>query len=189
MKIKIGFFAVLLLLILAITSFEYFPALILSVAIHESGHIFMAKMRKIDLSELKLGIFGACISPTNSLFSYTDEILLCLGGPLFNFLSVLVHVYILKLSPSSLFLLYSFSLGMLNMLPISGFDGGRIFMAILCRFFSSITASKISKFISFVFIFSLWSFSIYLLLKLSASLSAFVFSISMFVKIFIPDVL
>jgi hypothetical protein len=41
--------------------------------------------------------------------------------------------------------------------------------------------------ISFIFIFTLWCISVYLLLKISASLSMFIFSVSIFCKIFLPE--
>jgi hypothetical protein len=49
------------------------------------------------------------------------------------------------------------------------------------------TANKLLKMISFFLIFCLWSFSVYLLIKNAASLTVFIFSISLFVKIFVPQ--
>ncbi|MBO7310038.1 MAG: hypothetical protein J6U86_01445 [Clostridia bacterium] len=188
-KFKIGFFTILLLLTTAITMGKYFPAMLCSVAIHEIGHIFMAKIRRIDLRELSVGIFGASLTTEHALFSYFDEVLLCLGGPLFNYASALIWITLTKCPPSSFFVVSSLGLGTLNMLPIKGFDGGRIATAILSFILSIEKANSIIKFLSFVFIFSLWCFSLYLLMKKGASMTVFVFSVSMFVKIFIPDVL
>jgi len=187
LKIKLGFFAILLLGALAISSPHYFPALICSVTVHELGHIFMAKIRKIPLKELKLGICGAYLLPESKLFSYADEIILCLGGPTFNFISVLIAVCLFKFAPSSLFVSSSLALGFINLLPIQGFDGGRIASAFLHRFLSPHIAHGLVKLSSFVFIFSLWTLSLYLLMKVGSSLTLFVFSVSMFVKIFLPD--
>lgn len=187
-KFKLGFFAVLMLASLAVSAPHYFPALICSVVIHESGHLVMARLLKIPMYELKLGIFGASLVPSNTLFSYTDEILLCLFGPLFNFLSVPMAFYFFKIPVSSMFTLSSLALGFLNLLPISGFDGGRIISAILHRLLCADLARRIARVISFVFIFSLWCVSVYFIMRVGASLSLFVFSVSVFAKIFIPDV-
>ena len=186
---KMGFFTILLLLTTAITTGKYFPALLCSVAIHESGHIFMAKFRRIDLKELRVGIFGASLTTEHTMFSYFDEVLLCLGGPLFNYASALIWTTATRCPPSSFFVASSLGLGTLNMLPIKGFDGGRIATAVLSSIISFEKANAIIKFLSFVFIFSLWCLSLYLLMKTGASMTVFVFSVSMFVKIFIPDVL
>jgi hypothetical protein len=46
---------------------------------------------------------------------------------------------------------------------------------------------SILNFTSFILIFTLWSVSVYLLLKISSSVSLFVFSVAVFTKIFLPD--
>ena len=184
-KVRLGFFAALMLVCIFISSPKYFPALICSVTIHELGHVFAAKFRKIALYELRLGIFGAALAPKSTLYSYADEIILCLGGPLFNLLSAFAASRLL--SGVDMFIMSSLALGSLNLLPIIGFDGGRIFSSVLCMLFSPRTAERILKMISFIFIFILWSFSLYLLIRTGASLTAFVFSVSLFAKIFLPQ--
>ena len=184
-KLKVGFFAVLMLVTLAFTSAEYFPALICSVAIHEIGHIIAAKIRRIKLSEMKLSIFGASLYTYNQLFSYYDEIFLCIGGPLANLLSVVVCLSIEK--TNSLFFMSSLALGMLNMFPIHGFDGGRILSAFLSIHLQPKATAMICKTVSFIILFVMWCISVYFLLRSSATLTLFVFSMFMFAKIFIAD--
>ena len=186
-KISVGILAVFMIITLSITSPHYFLPMISAIALHELGHVLMAQLSKIRLRELKLGIFGAALSPESYLYSYKKEILLCLGGPLANFLSALAVSEFFDPEPFEYFKMCSLALGSLNLLPISGFDGGRIFTALLSMIFSPRTVQVISKFISFVLIFTLWSFSVYLLLKISASLSLFMFSLSLFAKTFLPD--
>ena len=189
LKIKFGFFAVFMLCALAIASPQYFPALICSVAIHESGHIIMARLCKVPLYELKLGIFGAALSLADNVFSYKSEILICSGGPIFNFISAFVAWRFITVFDTSLFVMSSIALGALNMLPIVSFDGGRILSSVLHMIFSVRLCEILCKLISFIFIFLLWSLSVYLLIKVGASLTLFVFSASTFAKIFIPDAL
>ena len=184
-KLKIGFFAVLMLLTLAFTSAEYFPALVGSVSIHELGHIIAAKIRHIKLSEMKLSIFGASLHTQKQLFSYADEIILCIGGPLANLLSVVVCILIGK--TQSLFFMSSIALGTLNMFPIHGFDGGRILSAFLSIYFSPKTTVILCKIISFTILLIMWCVSVYFLLRSSATMTMFIFSIFMFGKIFISD--
>ncbi len=184
-KFKIGFFTVIFLICLFICSPRYFPALCLSTAIHELGHIVMARLCKIPMCEFRLGIFGATLTPESSLFSYGNEIILCLGGPLFNFFTAAACMTLFKMPPGSLFIMSSLSLGMLNLFPVDGFDGGKILSALLCRILPLRTAALLCKLISFIFIFSLWCISVYLLIRVGASLSLFVFSVSLFAKIFV----
>ena len=186
-KISVGVLAIVMMITLSIASPHFFLPMICAVAIHELGHLILAKICKIQLRELKLGIFGAALSPQNYLYSYKKEILLCLGGPLSNFLSAFAISYFFNAEPLEYFNECSLALGILNLLPISGFDGGRIFSALLSIFFPPNTVQTVCKAISFALIFILWCFSVYLLIKISASLSLFTFSLSLFTKIFLPD--
>ena len=187
-KFKLGFFTVFLCAMIWLSSFDYFVALILSVTIHECGHLVMARLCHIPIRQLKLGILGAALTPSELLYSYKKEILLCLGGPIFNFLSMLIFFPLCRTSHIlGYFFMSSFALGTLNLLPIIGFDGGRVLSAILNMVLSPYASKKIMSIISFIFIFTLWCISVYLLLKISASLSMFIFSVSIFCKIFLPE--
>lgn len=186
-KISVGILAVLMILTLSVASPHYFLPVVLAVALHEGGHVLMARVCKIHLRELRLGIFGAALSPQSSLYSYKKEIMLCLGGPLMNFLSVLVVTAFFDTPRFEYFKECSMALGLLNLLPILGFDGGRIFTSMLSMLLPPRAVDVLSKALSFLLIFTLWCFSVYLLIKISASLSLFIFSLSLFAKIFLPD--
>ena len=190
MKIKLrALFFILLITVLMFHEKNIF-VLFLAAAIHELGHLLVAKILKIRLNELNIGIFGAGLSCDTSAISYSYEIFLCLGGPLINFLCATVcvlffreHLFYNDFLKN--FVISSLSLGTLNILPIKSFDGGRIFYAFVSKMFSTKVADNSQSVISFALIFTMWSFSIFLLLKYSFSLSLFVFSLSLFVKIFI----
>ncbi|MBE6534343.1 MAG: hypothetical protein E7678_05185 [Ruminococcaceae bacterium] len=189
-KIKIGFASALLLISLLISRSPLTLAALGAAFIHEAGHLLMAKVLGLRLSEVKLSLWGAGIKPLCGITSYTDEVLLCAAGPFINLLSFFI---ILPLKPTEnsfcqLFALSSLLLGALNLIPISDFDGGRILNALLCVFLSPSSVALIMKAVSFIFIFSLWGLSLYLLLKNASSLSLFVFSVAMFMKIFISDI-
>lgn len=187
-KIHISFLCIFLLIAILYFAPQRFPALILTVTIHELGHLCAAKLCKIKLRKLKLGILGAAIIPHNSLFSYKKELILSLGGPAVNIICALLTS---PFANSSYFLssfyLYSVSLAILNLFPIKSFDGGRILYALLTSKLSPKTSEKILNTTSFILIFILWSISIYLLIKISSSISLYVFSISIFSKIFLTD--
>ena len=189
LKIKIGFLSVILFSVLAITRPLYFPAFSISVLIHELGHLIAARICGIPMRELRLGIFGAGLTPAKLLISYKKEIVLCLGGPLANFMSVFFLFTVFGENSNLLqgFIASSLSLGILNMLPIYSFDGGRICSAILSMLISPKAARAIMNVISFVLIFTLWALSVYLLLRVSSSLSLFIFSAYLFAKFFVSS--
>ncbi len=190
MKIKVGFFAVMLALSLLVSRSLFALAALFAATLHELGHILMAALCKIRLKTCKIGLYGAGICPDgNCLYSYGKELLLCLGGPLVNLTSFAILVRHPAEQGSFLycFLFSSLILGVMNLLPIKDFDGGRILSALLSLRFTPTSADRILKVCSFTCIFLLWCFSVYLLLRFSASLSLFIFSISLFCRIFIPE--
>ena len=136
MKIKINFFAVMLFLSMLITNGYYALLTFLSAALHEAGHITIASTRKIKLDNLNIGILGARLSMPYSVCSYKDEIIICIAGPLVNLISVTIAV-LLKIRFNlggalyEHFIISSLALGILNLLPIKTFDGGRILFALI----------------------------------------------------------
>ena len=190
MKIKIGFFAILLFLSLLLTHSFFSLASLLAALLHELGHLLAARICHIRMKEFSVGLFGAGLTPKDGLYSYFDEILLCLAGPLSNFFFAFSVLLFTKQEPSPFcvaFLFSSFAFGILNLLPIKGFDGARILRALLLLRFRLDLVEKLLSFLSFSFIFLLWSLSVYLLFRTLSSLSLFVFSLSLFVRVFITE--
>ena len=189
LKIRISFFALLMLIALTLSNSSVSFAALIAAALHELGHIFAAKIFKTDLGELNLGIFGASLSLKGAVTSYKAEMAVAFFGPLANLLCVLL---VSLFSNASCTFLQTFStcslfLAILNLLPISDLDGGRILLCFLSLFLPCYTANKILKICSFCIVFSLWCLSVYLLLRLGASLSLFVFSSALFCKVFIKS--
>ena len=187
-KIKLSFSGAIMIIALFLTHSYISIAALLAAALHELGHIIAAKICHIPLGELKLGIFGAALTPRSLLCSYKKEIMLCIAGPLVNLISALLLFLLFDLNEFlSLFISASLFLGILNLLPIYDFDGGRILFCLLSAKLSPKLTFQIIKAISFILIFTLWSLSVYLLLRLSSSLSLFIFSLSLFAKIFLSQ--
>ena len=190
LKVKFGFFFVFIIFSLLFTLNKFTFLSLLAATIHEMGHLVASKLFKIRICELDFGILGARLKISGALCSYKQEILLCLFGPLFNFLSALL-VYILSNKESGaseeieFFILSSLVLGTLNLLPIRTFDGGRILESIFSTFLPVEKVFFIINIFSFLIIFLLWCISIYFLLIYTSSLGLFIFSISLFASLFI----
>lgn len=187
MKIKIGFFAIALTFALIIThSFEAL-ACFLSAFIHELGHIAAARISNVRFKEMRLSPFGASLVPNTNLGSFSNEIFICAAGPAINLLCALIALLtpLRSFAFGELFILSSLFLGILNLLPISSFDGGRILFCVIESIFSFKLAKNVLYISSFILIFALWTLSLYFLIKASASLSLFVFSCSLFAKLFV----
>lgn len=190
MRIRINFFALMLILSLLISGAFYGIIPLIAALLHEAGHIIAARLRGVRLGKMEIGVFGARISIENGIYSYSDEIIVCAAGPLVNFISADIAAIVFKLGEFEndlipLFIFSSLCLGTVNLLPIRSFDGGRIICALISRVSTPDTADITVKILSFISLFSLWCVSLYLLLRTSASLSLFIFSVSLFANIFI----
>ena len=192
LKIRFSFFSFLLLLSLVISKNKFFYLSFLAVFIHELGHILAAKLLGIRLNELSIGMLGARIKTDGACCSYYSEAVLCSFGPLFNFSTALLVFIFCSLNGTygegaRYFVNASLFLGGLNIMPIRTFDGGRILEALLLSLIPLEYVNAICGAISFIFIFSLWSASIYFLLIYSSSLGIFVFSFSLFCSMFVRE--
>ena len=189
-KFRIGFFSTLLLLSFFLSDPIFASASLVSIILHEFGHILAAKIKGLYFSEFTLSIFGAGLRPDSSIFSYEDEIFICAFGPFINFITF-SPAFLAFLIFDNIFFLYvslsSLILGLLNLLPIKDMDGGRILHSILCLCIPFEKAEQTVRIISFVSIIILWCFSVYLLMVTGSGLSSFIFSLSLFSKIFLSD--
>ena len=189
MKLKISISPatfILLLCMIATTPVRQLSAYLCAATLHELGHVIAAKMLRIDLAQIKLDVIGARLTTTGRLCSYHSLILLCFAGPLVNFLCFAPAL--LEISTNAWlaeFCLSNLSLGVLNLIPIEGFDGGRILHAVLCKIFPLQTAERICGALSFCALLSLWMLSVWLLLRTGSSLTLFVFSCCLFGMLFL----
>ena len=158
---------------------------ILAAAIHELGHLVAARALGIGLRALEIGPLGATIRVQGGLISYKKEWLLCFAGPLFNLLSAAVVALLLRGEFSRLFCPISIMIALLNLLPLRGFDGGRMLAAAVGSASGPRVAEAVVSGTSLVTLIALWMLSVYLLIRFGASLSLFVFTASVFYRIFI----
>lgn len=148
---------------------------IFAVFLHEMGHFLVAKIRCAGISCLTLDVTGAKMTLCGRLLSYKDEILIAVAGPLVNIITFAVTFGFLEE-----FSAFSLMLGLLNLFPISGFDGYRILFSVIALRGGEEKADFVMKMISFCAIISLWLISVYLLLRFGAGFSAFILSCSLF---------
>lgn len=158
--------------------------------LHELGHLIAAAWLGIPLRSLDVGMFGASLRVRGSLISYPKEFLLCAAGPAMNFLSAVTVILISEKrgycgEVGEWFACVSLMLGFLNLIPAEGFDGGRILHVVLTSIFGPRISARVLSYTTFGSILILWMFSIYLLIRFGTSLSLFVFTLSLFYRLFI----
>lgn len=132
---------------------------ILAAVLHELGHIVMMKALKVRLRAVSLRLFDVLMEadPPGSLAA---DVLITLGGPMSNFLfALLCAVLGMRLWMPHLVL------GIFNLLPVEGLDGGHLLYIVLSRLLPPRPCEMISKILSFVFILPFLTAGIYILIR------------------------
>ena len=153
--------------------------------LHECGHLLAAKWLRISPEQLRLDFLGARLELSGQMLSYGAEWLLCAAGPLVSLLCAAAGAAFWNVSTyAQMFSCASLVLGLLNLLPIRTFDGGRMLECTLCRFCGERAAEWGMTVCSFLFLFLLWATAVYFLLRAGDGLSLLCFSMSLFLRFF-----
>ncbi len=124
-----------------------------AVFLHEIGHLFIMWARGLSPKRIKL--IPASVQITNSFSrGYSNDIVIALAGPMVNFLffGVFYYNYFLYKNTQTLcFSLLNLIIGVYNLLPLKGLDGGTVLNAVLCRFIEVNRAELILKAVSVAF--------------------------------------
>ena len=156
-----------------------------AAAIHESGHLLAARVLNIPIKSIRLSVFGALIDADVMNCSYKSELLLAISGPMANIVTAIIAYFFAE--NSIFFVTVSLFLALLNLIPAGSLDGGRILSSVLNSLLSQTVASRISEAVSFLCFFTLWTVSVYIIMKTGAYLSLFIFSCSLFTRLFFSD--
>ena len=158
---------------------------LLAATLHELGHLVAARLLNIPLRELHLSSLGARLVLKGRMISYGEEWALSAAGPIFSLMGAAVAFLLRERLPfAELFAMASLFLGVLNLLPVRSFDGGRMADALLHRLLGTRWADGIMNASSFLCLFSLWASAVYLLLKAGEGLSLLCFSMSLLCRLF-----
>ena len=157
----------------------------LSALFHECGHLLAARLLGIPIRSLTFTLFGFRISLCSALISYRRELLLALAGPLFSLLLCAVTLPLPQSGFLSALRVATLSLGVLNLLPVRHFDGGRMLYAAISSVASPTVACRVISLSGAFVLLLLWAVSVYFLLLGGFGLSLFAFSFAVFCKSFL----
>ena len=158
---------------------------LLAALLHECGHILAARALKIPLRRLRIDLLGARLEVSGRILSFSEEWLLAAAGPLTSLMCAAFAAPCWSILPmSALFSCASLLLGVLNLLPIRSFDGGRMLESCLLALGKERYARQIMNGSSFVFLFLLWAFAVYFLIRANDGLSLLCFSMSLLTRFF-----
>ncbi len=164
------------------------PLTVAAILIHEMGHILTAVAAKSPIRSFSLRPGEARLALSAPPPSYAKEALISIAGPAANFLSAAFaypHISETQYAEAlRFFVTVSVALALLNLLPVSGFDGGRIWHCLLSALVGPRWADMLCDILCFLSLFGLWCLSVYVLLHVGTSLSLFLFSTTLFLRIF-----
>ncbi len=157
----------------------------LAAILHECGHLLAARALGLQPQSIEIGLSGARLRVSGGIHRFSTEWLLAAAGPLASLLLALVALPLWSLTPTAqLFSVVSASLGLLNLLPVRSFDGGRMLSCTLEHFLSLPIAARLADIISFLCLFLLWAVAVYFLLRAADGLSLFCFSFTLLLRFF-----
>ncbi len=156
----------------------YAFAVVSTVLLHEAGHLIASLLYgKYPLS-LTLMPTGISIRlPTSS--SYTEELTVAAAGPLMN----LFYFCLASFFPSELaqtVKTVSLLLGILNILPLDTFDGGRVLRAVSSLLLGEAFAERILQLTTALTLVCLWILSLYILFYSGINVTLLIFCAYLF---------
>lgn len=165
---------------------------LLAVFLHGIGHTVAAATVGIRFRRIKLTATGFRLITDQTFASYRAEAITALGGPLCNLLTAMISRMITPMT-TTIFFPLSLYLGLLNLLPLRGFDGGTVLLCALCARHPPLpsllprTAEYVLSALSAVVLFLLWVSAVYLLLRRGSALSLYAFCLQLFRSVFIDQ--
>jgi stage IV sporulation protein FB len=158
--------------------------LVLCYGIHELGHILFATLLGAKMKKFRVGGFHLSISYDCSQIGYGRELLICLGGIIFNLLAVICALpFQNEISNANFFITCNLSLALMNLYPVSILDGGGTLKSLLMLLTNEVKAEKISRGVSVFAIILMWLVSIYLQLVFSSNVSLLFISILLLIEL------
>lgn len=158
---------------------------LLAALLHECGHLVAARLLGIRAEQMRIGFLGMRLDTGGCVLSYGAEWLLCAAGPLVSLLCAAVAALFWQtFAAARIFSCASLVLGLLNLLPIRSFDGGRMLESFLSFVCGTRLSERVMTLCSFLFLFLLWATAVYFLLRVGDGLSLFCFSVSLFLRFF-----
>ena len=159
--------------------------LLITYALHELGHLFFASVVGAKIKRFKLGAFHLSLCYDCTELSYKRELLVSLGGIIFNLVSgsLVLVIPFLKGEVITYFVLCNFSLAIMNLYPASVLDGNGALKSFLYLLLPQERADKILGGVSIIAILLIWLVSVYFQLIFSSNLSLLIISIVLLVEL------
>lgn len=153
--------------------------------IHELGHSLCANKNGYRLNKITLMPFGAIVHGNLSNIKLVDQVKIALSGPFVNFLIAIFFIATWWVFPESyavtdLLVVANLSLCLVNLIPVSPLDGGRIVFSLIALKFGERKAEKITRWLGIVFSLILIGFFVLSIFLGATNISLLFFSLFAF---------
>ena len=158
-------------------------AVAVAAMLHEMGHGLAAWGWSVPIRSMKLDLFGARLE-LGGLTGYTAELSVAAGGPLASLVCFALTWPLGRAgSWTGMLGTASLGLGLLNLLPVRGLDGGRMLSCALALTAGERAADVTLRVTTGLALGCLWLLSVYALLRAGETLSLFVFSVCLLTRL------
>lgn len=163
-----------------------FPV-VLAVALHESGHLFA--MWLLESQPKSIRLIPASVQITRSINGkYKNDILIALSGPVVNlvlFITLYVNFLAFKNEAVLYFSLINLIVGIFNLLPVTGLDGGTALFSLLAKKYDINKASLVLRIITLIIAVAVTFLAVTLTIKGQLNISVYIVAIYLFVSVII----
>lgn len=169
-NVKIGFtFFAVLTTLLCFNISSAVQVSVVSAVLHEAGHLLWLIVSGDKPQKIEFGLFGLSVVRKNDIkLNYKNEIISSFFGPLVNIIIAVICFTFYAILKSELLLTVisvNLFLGVFNLMPVFGLDGGRILEFYLLSKHSPDKCEKIMRIVSAFTIVPLMSAGFFILIK------------------------
>lgn len=155
---------------------------ILACVIHETGHIIAFNLLKIKPKSLTFDITGVKLEH-NKLLPFKIELIILLAGSLSNFI-ISILLYCVDILQFNNFIIFNLIIGSFNLLPLKGFDGGKILSIIISNLHSDEFSYSFTKCVDIFVTNVLFALSIFGIFVYNLNLSYIILTLVLFLSLF-----
>jgi len=181
MRFRLGpLFAGLLFLLILLDGAALPLMLAAAVCVHEGGHLLAARLLGAKCRTFRIGLTGLILDFDYSRLSYGKECLIQLAGSTVGILSVWIAA---SLGEGMVYYcICALCLNIINLLPITGLDGGAVLSVLLHMCMEDRTAVRICRAVSLGTAILVWLGTLWISLRTGGNMTLLVCGIYFLVK-------
>lgn len=181
MHFRFGIIGAGLFLLLLLFGSTAFPlSFCAAVVIHEGGHLLAARLMGAECRSFRIGLTGLILDFDYSRLTYGRECLIQLAGSGVGILSVWIAACFGE--RTVYYCVCALCLNIVNLLPITGLDGGAVLSSVLHMCLDDTVAVRISRAVSLVTAVFLWVCALWICLRTEGNVTVLICGVVFLVR-------